>query len=231
VLPVETVRRSPKNNKKSRILVVDDHPVVRQGLKLLINQEPELTVCGEAENPQKAFAAIQEQHPDIAIIDLSLAHSSGIDLIKNIKLRYPDLPILVLSMHDESLYAERALRAGARGYIMKQEAPEKVITAIREVLQGKLYVSDAMGAKLLKQFIDRRSTAAASSVELLSDRELEVFQLIGKGLGTRQISEKLNISIKTVEAYRANIKEKLKLTSSAELVQHAIHWVLSEERP
>ena len=210
---------------------MDDHPVVRQGLKLLINQEPELTVCGEAENQQKAFAAIQEQHPDIAIIDLSLAHSSGIDLIKNIKLRYPDLPILVLSMHDESLYAERALRAGARGYIMKQEAPEKVITAIREVLQGKLYVSDAMGAKLLKQFIDRRSAAAASSVELLSDRELEVFQLIGKGLGTRQISEKLNISIKTVEAYRANIKEKLKLKSSSELVQHAIHWVLSEERP
>ena len=210
---------------------MDDHPVVRQGLKLLINQEPDIMVCGEAENPQKAFAAIQEQHPDIAIIDLSLAHSSGIDLIKNIKLRYPNLPILVLSMHDESLYAERALRAGARGYIMKQEAPEKVITAIRQVLQGSIYVSEKMGVKMLHSYIDRPKTPITSSVELLSDRELEVFQLLGKGLGTRQIAEKLNISIKTVEAYRANIKEKLNLKSSSELVQHAIHWVLSEELP
>ena len=210
---------------------MDDHPVVRQGLKLLINQEPELTVCGEAENQQKAFAAIQEQHPDIAIIDLSLAHSSGIDLIKNIKLRCPNLPILVLSMHDESLYAERALRAGARGYIMKQEAPEKVITAIRQVLQGSIYVSEKMGVKMLHSYIDSPKTPITSSVELLSDRELEVFQLLGKGLGTRQIAEKLNISIKTVEAYRANIKVKLNLKNSAELVQHAIHWVLSEERP
>jgi DNA-binding NarL/FixJ family response regulator len=231
VLPVDIVERSPKVNKKLRILVVDDHPVVRQGLKLLINQEPDIMVCGEAENPQKAFAAIQQQHPDIAVIDLSLAHSSGIDLIKNIKTRYPSLPILVLSMHDESLYAERALRAGARGYIMKQEAPEKVIAAIRQVLQGNLYVSEALGARLLNKFIDQRRDAGASPVELLSDRELDVFQLLGKGLGTRQIAEKLNISIKTVEAYRANIKDKLNLKNSAELVQHAIHWVLSEERP
>ena len=210
---------------------MDDHPVVRQGLKLLINQEPDLMVCGEAEDPRKALAAIQEQQPGFAIIDLSLAHSSGIDLIKNIKLRCPNLPILVLSMHDESLYAERALRAGARGYIMKQEAPEKVITAIRQVLQGSIYVSEKMGVKMLHSYIDSPKTPITSSVELLSDRELEVFQLLGKGLGTRQIAEKLNISVKTVEAYRANIKEKLNLKSSSELVQHAIHWVLSEERP
>lgn len=228
---METVRHASKETKKLQVLVVDDHPVLRQGLKLLINQEPDLMVCGEAENPQQAFTAIKEKHPDIAIIDLSLAQSSGIDLIKNIKSRYPRLPILVLSMHEESLYAERALRAGARGYIMKKEAPEKVITAIRKVLEGSLYVSEAMGDKLLNQFVGRKSATVSSPVELLSDRELDVFQLIGKGLGTRQIAEKLNISIKTVEVYRANIKEKLNLKSSAELVQHAIHWIISEELP
>ncbi len=228
---METGRHSPKETKKLRVLVVDDHPVLRQGLKLLINQEPDLMVCAEAENLQQAFTAIREERPDIAIIDLSLAQSSGIDLIKNIKPRYPDLPILVLSMHEESLYAERALRAGARGYIMKKEAPEKVISAIRKVLEGSLYVSEAMGDKLLHQFVSRKSATVSSPVELFSDRELEVFQLIGKGLGTRQIAEKLNISIKTVEVYRANIKEKLNLKSSAELVQHAIHWMIREDLP
>ena len=228
---METGRHSPKETKKLRVLVVDDHPVLRQGLKLLINQEPDLMVCAEAENLQQAFTAIREKRPDIAIIDLSLAQSSGIDLIKNIKPRYPDLPILVLSMHEESLYAERALRAGARGYIMKKEAPEKVISAIRKVLEGSLYVSEAMGDKLLHQFVSRKSATVSSPVELFSDRELEVFQLIGKGLGTRQIAEKLNISIKTVEVYRANIKEKLNLKSSAELVQHAIHWMIREDLP
>lgn len=228
---METVRHSPKEIKKLRVLVVDDHPVLRQGLKLLINQEPDLMVCGEAENLQQAFTAIREKRPDIVIIDLSLAQGSGIDLIKNIKPRYPDLPILVLSMHEESLYAERALRAGARGYIMKKEAPEKVISAIRKVLEGSLYVSEAMGDKLLHQFVSRKSATVSSPVELFSDRELEVFQLIGKGLGTRQIAEKLNISIKTVEVYRANIKEKLNLKSSAELVQHAIHWMIREDLP
>ncbi len=188
-------------------------------------------VCGEAENPHQALAAIKDNHPDIAVIDLSLSHTSGIELIKNIKPRYPGLPILVLSMHEESLYAERALRAGARGYIMKKEAPEKVIAAIRKVLEGGIYLSETMGDKLLNEFISRKSDTVSSPVELLSDRELEVFQLIGKGLGTRQIAEKLNISIKTVEVYRANIKEKLKLKSSAELVQHAIHWVMREDLP
>jgi len=220
-----------KTSARSAVFIVDDHPIVRQGLKLLINQEPDLTVCGEAENADAVLPAIRELKPAIAVIDLSLGHESGIELIKNIRLQHPDLPILVLSMHDESLYAERALRAGARGYIMKQEAPEKVIIAIRQVLQGAIYVSDAMSAKMLNKIIDSRREGSSSPVELLSDRELQVFKLLGSGLSTRQVSEQLHVSMKTVEAYRANIKEKLKFKSSAELVQHAIHWVLSGDLP
>jgi DNA-binding NarL/FixJ family response regulator len=222
--------RTEKKQTQSRVFIVDDHPIVRQGLKLLINQEPDLTVCGEAENAPSVLPAIRALKPAIAVIDLSLGHDSGIELIKNIRLQHPELLLLVLSMHDESLYAERALRAGARGFIMKQEAPEKVIIAIRQVLQGAIYLSDAMSAKMLNKIIDCREKKS-SSIELLSDRELQVFKLLGSGLSTRQVSDQLHVSIKTVEAYRANIKEKLNLKSSAELVQHAIHWVLSGELP
>jgi len=222
--------RQDKNIIRSRVFIVDDHPIVRQGLKLLIDQEPDLMVCGEAETADAVLPAIRQLQPAIAVIDLSLGHDSGIELIKNIRLQHPDLPLLVLSMHDESLYAERALRAGAKGYIMKQEAPEKVIIAIRQVLQGAIYVSDAMKAKLLNKIIDSREKKS-SPIELLSDRELQVFKLLGSGLGTRQVADSLHVSIKTVEAYRANIKEKLNLKGSAELVQHAIHWVLSGELP
>ena len=223
--------RQEKNKTRSRVFIVDDHPIVRQGLKLLIDQEPDLVVCGEAENARPVLPAIRDLKPDIAIIDISLGHDSGIELIKNIRLQHPDLPLLVLSMHDETLHAERALRAGAKGYVMKQEAPEKVISAIRQVLQGNIYVSDAMSAKLLNKLIDSRKEGSSSPLEILSDRELQVFQLLGRGFGTRQVADKLNVSIKTVEAYRANIKDKLNLKSSAELVQHAIHWVLSGELP
>ena len=222
--------RQDKNRIRSRVFIVDDHPIVRQGLKLLIDQEPDLMVCGDAENADAVLPAIRALKPAIAVIDLSLGHDSGIELIKTIRLQHPDLPLLVLSMHDESLYAERALRAGARGYIMKQEAPEKVIIAIKQVLQGDIYLSDAMKAKMLNKIIDSREKKS-SPIELLSDRELQVFKLLGSGLSTRQISDQLHVSIKTVEAYRANIKEKLNLKSSAELVQHAIHWILSEELP
>jgi len=222
--------RQDKNIIRSRVFIVDDHPIVRQGLKLLIDQEPDLMVCGEAETADAVLPAIRQLQPAIAVIDLSLGHDSGIELIKNIRLQHPDLPLLVLSMHDESLYAERALRACAKGYIMKQEAPEKVIIAIRQVLQGAIYVSDAMKAKLLNKIIDSREKKS-SPIELLSDRELQVFKLLGSGLGTRQVADSLHVSIKTVEAYRANIKEKLNLKGSAELVQHAIHWVLSGELP
>jgi DNA-binding NarL/FixJ family response regulator len=220
-----------KPTARSAVFIVDDHPIVRQGLKLLIDQEPDLTVCGEAETADAVLPAIRALKPAIAVIDISLGHDSGIELIKNIKLQHPALPLLVLSMHDESLYAERALRAGAKGYIMKQEAPEKVIIAIRQVLQGAIYVSDAMKAKMLNKIIDSRSEATSSPMELLSDRELQVFKLLGSGLSTRQVSDQLHVSMKTVEAYRANIKEKLNLKSSAELVQHAIHWVLSGDLP
>jgi len=228
---VTTAIRPDKNKTRATVLIVDDHPIVRQGLKLLIDQEPDLIVCGEAENARSVLPAIHDLKPSIAVIDLSLGRDSGIELIKTIRLQHPDLPLLVLSMHDETLHAERALRAGAKGYIMKQEAPEKVIVAIRQVLQGKIYVSDAMSAKMLNTFIDSRRDEPSSPIELLSDRELQVFQLLGRGLGTRQVADQLNVSIKTVEAYRANIKEKLNLKGSAELVQHAIHWVLSGELP
>jgi DNA-binding NarL/FixJ family response regulator len=223
--------KSGEKGGRAAVFVVDDHPIVRQGLKLLINQEPDLMVCGEAENARSVLPAIQDLKPAIAIIDISLGHDSGIELIKTIRLQHPDLPLLVLSMHDETLYAERALRAGAKGYIMKQEAPEKVIGAIRQVLQGKIYVSEAISAKMLHTFIDSRHDETSSPIELLSDREMQVFKLLGSGLSTRRVAEQLNVSIKTVEAYRANIKEKLNLKSSAELVQHAIHWVLSGELP
>jgi len=228
---VTTAIRPDINKTRATVLIVDDHPIVRQGLKLLIDQEPDLIVCGEAENARSVLPAIHDLKPSIAVIDLSLGRDSGIELIKTIRLQHPDLPLLVLSMHDETLHAERALRAGAKGYIMKQEAPEKVIVAIRQVLQGKIYVSDAMSAKMLNTFIDSRRDEPSSPIELLSDRELQVFQLLGRGLGTRQVADQLNVSIKTVEAYRANIKEKLNLKGSAELVQHAIHWVLSGELP
>jgi DNA-binding NarL/FixJ family response regulator len=223
--------RQEKKQAPSSVFIVDDHPIVRQGLKLLINQEADLTVCGEAEDAKAALLSIRKLKPAIAIIDISLGRDSGIELIKNIKLQYPDLSVLVLSMHDESLYAERAFRAGAKGYIMKQEAPEKVIIAIRRVLQGDIYLSEAMGSKMLNKLIYSSRELLSSPVELLSDREMQVFKLLGSGLSTRQVADQLHVSIKTVEAYRANIKDKLKLKSSSELVQHAIHWVLSGELP
>lgn len=212
---------------RTKILVVDDHPIVRQGLSLLINQEEDLQVCGEAENAHEALNAIESLEPDMAIVDISLEGVNGVELIKNIKARFPGLLILVLSMHDESLYAERALRAGANGYIMKQEANEKVMEAIRQVLAGEIYVSDKLASKMLHQFVAGKSTPDGSLVQRLSDRELEVFQLIGQGHGTRQIAEELHLSVKTIESYRAHIKDKLKLKNATELVRYAIQWVQS----
>jgi len=212
---------------KIKVYVVDDHPIIRQGLKQMINQEKDLMVCGDAEDACQGLEEVKALQPDIVIVDISLKGMSGIDLIKNLKNRYADLPILVLSMHDESLYAERVLRAGARGYIMKQEATTNVLSAIRCILEGKIYVSERMTAKILEKSVEGRSDKTASPVDLLSDRELEVFQMIGKGLGTRQIAKELHLSIKTVETYRENIKEKLKLENATELVRHAVQWVES----
>jgi DNA-binding NarL/FixJ family response regulator len=221
--------QSQTASRKSRILVVDDHPIVRQGLALLINQEPDLLVCGEAEEAMGAMHVLASSKPDVLIVDISLNGPDGLDLLKNIRNVYPTLPVLILSMHDESIYAERALRAGANGYIMKQEATEKVLVALRRILDGEIYVSDRIANKMLKHYITGSGTLRNSSIADLSDRELEVFRLIGEGHGTRQIAEELHLSVKTVESYQAHIKEKLSLRSARELMQHAIQWNMNEK--
>jgi DNA-binding NarL/FixJ family response regulator len=214
---------------KKRILVVDDHPIVREGLALLINRESDLVVCGEAEEAMGALHVLSSAHPDVLIVDISLNGPDGLDLLKSIRTTHPSLPVLILSMHDESLYAERALRAGANGYIMKQEATDKVLVAVRRILAGEIYVSDRIANKMLKHYITGAGTLRNSSIADLSDRELEVFRLIGEGHGTRQIAEELHISIKTVESYQAHIKEKLSLRTARELMQHAIQWSMNEK--
>jgi DNA-binding NarL/FixJ family response regulator len=214
---------------KKRILVVDDHPIVRQGLSLMVNREPDLVVCGEAEDATAAMLVLASAKPDVLIVDISLNGPDGLDLLKNVRITHPTLPVLVLSMHDESIYAERALRAGANGYIMKQEATERVLIALRRILGGEIYVSDRVANKMLTHYITGAGTLRNSSIADLSDRELEVFRLIGEGHGTRQIAEELHISIKTVESYQAHIKEKLSLRSARELMQHAIQWSMNEK--
>jgi DNA-binding NarL/FixJ family response regulator len=209
---------------KRKVFLVDDHPLVREWLTNLINQQADLVVCGEAESAPQAMAGIAIAKPDVAVVDLSLKDSSGIELIKNLKQSHPNVAVLVLSMHDESLYAERALRAGARGYIMKRETTKKVVTAIRQVLEGKLHVSEPVAAAMAEKFVGGRPTASDSPFALLSDRELEVFQLLGQGQETRQIADNLHISLKTVQAYCDRIKEKLKLASATELRREAVRW-------
>lgn len=213
---------------KSKVFVVDDHPIVRQGLSLLINQEPDLTVCGEAEELHAALQKITNCRPDILIVDISLNGPDGLELLKSVRCRDASLPVLILSMHEESIYAERALRAGANGYIMKQEATETVLVALRRILNREIYVSERVASKMLRQYIVGSATAKPSPVSDLSDRELEVFRLIGEGHGTRQIAEELHLSVKTVESYQAHIKEKLSLRSARELMQHAIQWAINE---
>lgn len=214
--------------KKYKVFVVDDHPIVRQGLALLINQEPDLSVSGEAEEAHTALKRIAASPPDVVIVDISLNGPDGLEVIKTIRASDPSLPLLVLSMHDEAVYAERALRAGANGYIMKQEATETVLVALRRILNREIYVSERVANKLLRQFISGTATAKRSPVSDLTDRELEVFRLIGEGHGTRQIAEELHLSVKTVESYQAHLKEKLSLRSGRELVQHAIQWAIKE---
>src|SRR5271154_919557 len=215
--------------RRKTVFVVDDHPLLRQGLALMINREQDLVVCGEAEEAQAAMKAIAAARPDIVIADISLNGPDGLDLLKNLRTLYPNLPVLILSMHDESIYAERALRARANGYIMKQEATEKVLVALRRILGGDIYLSDRMANKLLHQYVSGNSADISSRLSALSDRELEVFRLIGEGCGTRQIAEKLHLSVKTVETYQAHIKDKLSLRSGRELVQHAIQSKIGEK--
>ena len=209
---------------KIRIFLVDDHPLVREWLTNLILQQPDLVVCGESEDAPHALQEIAATRPDVAIVDISLKRGSGIELIKNLKVSLPALAVIVLSMHDERLYAERALRAGARGYIMKSETAKKVITAIRHVLGGKIYMSESLTAQFAEKFVDGRLPASGSLVDQLSDRELETFQLLGKGYETRQVAEMMKVSMKTVQAHCAHIKEKLKLTNAAELLREAVRW-------
>jgi DNA-binding NarL/FixJ family response regulator len=220
--------RRETGSKKKAVFIVDDHPLLRQGLALLINREQDLIVCGEAEEAQAAMQAISQKHPDILIVDISLNGPDGLDLLKNVRSAYPDLPVLILSMHDEATYAERALRARANGYIMKHEATEKVLVAVRRILNGEVYLSDRMANKMLQQYIGGAPTAVQSRISALSDRELEVFRSIGEGRSTRQIAEELHLSVKTVETYQAHLKEKLALRTGRELIQHAIQWKIKD---
>lgn len=209
---------------KRRILIVDDHPIVRDGLSQLLNKQIDLEACGEAENASSALNAVASLGPDLVIVDISLEGKSGLELIADLVARYPELPILVLSMHDETVYAERALRAGAKGYIMKTEPPDLVIASVRRVLAGQVYVSEKLVPKLLTRMVGASSGSLASPVERLSNREFEIFLLIGNGMGTKQIADTLHLSTKTVDTHKEHIKEKLHLASSSELLQYAVHW-------
>jgi DNA-binding NarL/FixJ family response regulator len=215
---------------KSKVFLVDDHPLVREHLRSLLERDADLVVCGEAADAPTALSLIPVREPDLVILDISLKRSHGLELLKDLKEWRPKLPVLVLSMHDETLYAERSLRAGAMGYITKEEATVNVLTAIRKVLAGQVYLSERMAGRMMQKLARGTTPAASSPLELLADRELEVFQMIGRGLGTRQIAEELRLGIKTVESYRARIKEKLHLTDANQLLQHAIQWVQSGSR-
>lgn len=224
-----TVPQQAFEQAKRQVLIVDDHPIFRNGIIQLINHEPDLHVCGEICSAAQALGAVDELKPDIVVLDLSIQGTNGIELMKSIRALHPSLPALMVSMHDESIYAERALRAGARGYVMKAAPSEKVIDAIRRVLGGGIYLSEAIGGRLLDTFLNGRSTNVGSStVEQLSDREIEVFRAVGEGRGTREIARTLFLSVKTVETHRAHIKEKLQLKTAPELVRAAVEWVNGE---
>ena len=215
--------RSNASVPRCKVFLIDDHPIVRQGLALFIDREPDLMVCGEADGATSALQAIREAAPDFVVLDISLDGPDGLELLKTLRVRYPNLPVLVLSMHDEAVYAERALRAGANGYIMKQEATDRVLTAIRHILSGDVYLSDRLTKRMLQQFVNG-SVSPRDPLAKLSDRELEVYRLIGAGHSTRQIADELHVSTKTIESYQAHIKEKLALRNARELVQHAVEW-------
>ncbi len=224
---VADARSTPLSNKL-KVLLVDDQPITSQCMNALVNQQPNLDVCGEADNAAYAIELVGRLQPDLAIVDIALKTTNGIELTKNIKVHAPNLPVLIVSMHDEGLYAERALRAGAMGYLMKQEASEKIIAAIQRLLQGEIYLSDKIKEKMLHRFVNKKGEGMVFSIDTLSDREMEVFQLIGNGYSTRQIAQKLNLSSKTIDSYREHLKLKLHLESGAELVRHAIQWARSE---
>lgn len=213
-----------------RLLLVDDHPIMRHGLAQLIRSEEGLEVCGEAGNARDGMTAVGSLKPDLVVIDLTLPDKNGLEFLKDIQSQHPGTQCLVLSMHDETLYGERALRAGARGYIMKEAAADHLITAVRKVLSGGIYVSDSMASRMLEQVTGHRSKTACAAIETLTDRELEVLEMIGRGVATKNIAEKLSISARTVEAHRAHIKDKLAITDGAALVRYAVQWVESRTK-
>lgn len=224
-MKISASKSDPATARGCKVLLVEDHPMFREHLGQLINRELGMAVCGEADNIQDAMRLVHDTHPDIAIVDITLRGSSGLELLKDIKAQGLEINVLVLSMHDEELYAERALRAGAKGYITKNEASTEVIKAIRSVMQGEVYASRQMTAKLLERMTQKRSSSALTGMETLADRELEVFQLLGRGKSTREIAQLLHLGESTVETYRARIKEKLQLRSAAELYLRAGQWV------
>jgi DNA-binding NarL/FixJ family response regulator len=219
------MKREKPTVKKTRVLIVDDHPMTRAGLVHVINHQPDMTVCGEAASAAQALDILDSSRPDLLLVDITLPGKSGLELIKDVKALRSALLMLVISMHDESLYADRVLRAGARGYITKHEGGEKLIEAIRHVLSGKIYVSESMSAHILEIFSGRQAALDRSSIEKLSDREFEVFESLGAGLSSQQIAKKLHLSAKTVDAHRANIKTKLSIKTTAELIAYAARWM------
>ncbi len=219
------------SERVARVLLVEDHPIVRQGLAQLINQEPDLEVCGEAAAVSEAMEIVEATHPDLALIDISLKSSNGLELVKDLARSHPYVRTLVLSLFDEMVYAERVLRAGAKGYIMKAEATDNVMEAIRAVLAGNVYVSDRVRQKLFDRMVGTQADPSESPVGLLSDRELEVFQMVGEGNGTRAIADRLNLSVKTIETYKSHIKSKLALKDGTELIQQAVKWVMENRAP
>jgi len=216
-----------KSKKAKQVLIVDDHPMMREGLAQLINREKDLAVAGEADSAARAVEQTAQLKPDLVIVDITLPGRSGLELIRDLHAVHPEALVLVVSMHEESLYAERVLRAGGRGYVMKQAGGKKLMEAIRQVLSGQIYVSTDTSARILETFSRTSGEAPATGVQSLSDREFEIFQLIGQGENTRDIAKKLNLSVKTVEVHRLNIKSKLKLTTASELIHFAVRWMQS----
>ena len=217
-------KKHPRKTDKKRVMIVDDHPLIRQGINMLLANEDDLEVCAEAETAAGALAVMKKTKPDVAIVDLTLKESSGLELLKDIRIQYPDVLVLVVSMRDEGLYAERVLRVGARGYVTKEEGPEKILEGLRKILQGQIYISEKMASKVMSKIVEGASQSGGSPMNLLTDRELEVFELIGNGLPTREVAKKLHISPKTVDSHREHIKDKLKLDSGTELLKQAIQW-------
>jgi DNA-binding NarL/FixJ family response regulator len=214
---------------KKTVFILDDHPITRHGLFQLINQEPDLVVCGEAGSAREALTTIHSPLPDVILVDISLSGKSGFEFIRDVLALHPSAALLVLSMHDETVYAEHALRAGARGYVMKVQGGACVLAAIRRVLEGKIYVSDAMSAAIMDGFTRRRPRNDETALAILTDREFDVFQLLSEGLSMRQISERLGLSVPTIGTHQMHIKQKLKLTSGAELVRYAIRWAAAQQ--